>query len=142
MVKYNDCLSLPRPITSGVIRGSVLGPLLFLMYINDTCNIIKSGKPYLYADDLEIVYSYKPEVLSESLSLIQDDLNNLTIWSENWKLPFDLNRCGIMHFGKHPYELQLYLNKSRVQTLKSVHVSQLRLRTRYIYASFRVDIPH
>lgn len=121
MVNYNDCLSLPRPITSGVIQGSVLGPLLFLMYINDICNIIKSGKPYLYADDLKIVYSYKPEVLSESVRLIQDDLNNLTIWSEKWQLPFNLHKCGIMHFGKHPYEPQLYLNKSKVQTLNSVY---------------------
>ncbi|CAI2725549.1 unnamed protein product [Schistosoma spindalis] len=121
MVKYNDCLSSPKPITSGVIQGSVLGPLLFLMYINDICNTITFGKPYLYADDLKIVYSYKPETLNESVPLIQNDLNNLTIWSEKWQLPFNLNKCGIMQFGKHPYELQLDLNKSRVQTLKSVH---------------------
>ncbi|CAH8626797.1 unnamed protein product [Schistosoma haematobium] len=121
MVKYNDCLSSPRPITSGVIQGSVLGPLLFLMYINDICNTIEFGKPYLYADDLKIVYSYKPETLSESVSQIQKDLNNLTIWSEKWQLPFNLNKCGIMHFGKHPYKPRLHLNECIVQTLESVH---------------------
>lgn len=38
--------------------------------------------PYLYADDLKVVYSYKPEALSENLSWIQNDPNNLTIWRE------------------------------------------------------------
>ncbi|CAI2723993.1 unnamed protein product [Schistosoma spindalis] len=70
MVKYNDCLSSPKPITSGVIQESVLGSLLFLMYINDTCNTITFEKPYLHADDLKIVYSYKPETLNESVPLI------------------------------------------------------------------------
>ncbi|CAH8430722.1 unnamed protein product [Schistosoma guineensis] len=121
MVKCNDCLSSLRPITSGVIQGSELGPLLFLMYINDICNTIEFGKPYSYADDLKIVYSYKPETLSESVSQIEKDLNNLATWSEKCHLPFNLNKCGIMHFGKHPYKPQLHLNECRVQTLESVH---------------------
>lgn len=78
MAKYNDPLSSPEPITSEVIQGSALGPPLFLMYI---CNIIKIGRFHLYADDLKIVHSSKPEALSESVSQIWSDLNNLTIWS-------------------------------------------------------------
>ncbi|TNN05304.1 Reverse transcriptase SjR1, partial [Schistosoma japonicum] len=53
-LKYNNGLSLPKPNTSGVIQGSVLVPLLFIIYINDINNVIKHGRPYLYADDLKI----------------------------------------------------------------------------------------
>ncbi|CAH8617195.1 unnamed protein product [Schistosoma margrebowiei] len=42
------------------------------------------------------------------------------MWSEKWQLLINLNKCGIMHFGKHPYKPQLHLNESRVQTLESV----------------------
>ena len=51
VVKIGSELSIPHEIKSGVIQGSVLGPLLFLIYITDICNSIRSGTPYLFADD-------------------------------------------------------------------------------------------
>lgn len=91
------------------------------MYINDIYNTVKLGRSYLYADGLKIVFCFKPEVLNESVYQIQSYLNNRTIRSEKWKLSFNLNKCEIMHFGKHLYGLQLYLNKSKIQILISVH---------------------
>ncbi|KAK4471065.1 hypothetical protein MN116_000576, partial [Schistosoma mekongi] len=120
VVKYNDHLSSPKLITSGVVQGSVLGPLLFLMYINDICEVIHFGRPYLYADDLKIVYSFKPSASNEGTSDIQKDLDNLSIWSQKWQLPFNHSKCGIMQFGKYDVQQKLYLNECKIQTLSSV----------------------
>ncbi|KAK4471072.1 hypothetical protein MN116_000587 [Schistosoma mekongi] len=118
-VKFNNSLSSPKPITSGVIQGSVLGPLLFVIYINDINNVIKHGRPYLYADDLKIVYSFKPDSLEEGMTLIQKDLDNLTSWSQKWQLPLNYSKCGIMHIGNHNPQSTFYLNGSKVQILQS-----------------------
>ncbi|KAK4474273.1 hypothetical protein MN116_000361 [Schistosoma mekongi] len=64
IVKINSTLSKAEPVTSGVIQGSILGPLLFIAYINDICKCFIMGRPFLYADDLKIVYSFPPHEFS------------------------------------------------------------------------------
>ena len=76
LVKISHQLSKPQPITSGVIQGSVLGPILFLLFINDIVSVIKYGKPYLFADDIKIVYDFEYGDMCVE-SKIQQDLNSL-----------------------------------------------------------------
>ena len=90
-VKVDDCLSQFSTggfINSGVPQGSLLGPLLFLIYINDLNESILNGILYLYADDSSIFYPVKPGQESELTNFIQDDLDRLAIWSDIWKLEF------------------------------------------------------
>ena len=62
-------------------QGSVLGPLLFILYVNDIVSVINHSAHYLYADDLAIVTSFKsPEIMAR---LLQDDLNNIGTWCQN-----------------------------------------------------------
>ena len=50
-VTINNCLSQVLPVTSGVPQGSILGPLLFVIYINDLPDSIKDSQIFMYADD-------------------------------------------------------------------------------------------
>ena len=77
------------------LHGSILGPLLFLVYVND---IFSTTIPslFLFADDSQCFSSIK---CSEDCSLFQNDLDTLTQWSQYWKLKFDVPKCVYVKFG-------------------------------------------
>ena len=85
-----------RPVTSGVPQGSVLGPLLFLIYINDideglTSKIIK------FADDTKL---YRRVVCREDQLQLQRDIDQIHGWSNTWQMSFNPFKCKALHFGK------------------------------------------
>ena len=82
-------------VTSGVPQGSVLGPLLFIIYVNDMDDEI-SAKISKFADDTKLGMNVaKPEKIEE----LQEDLRKLGEWSEKWQMPFNVNKCKVMHTG-------------------------------------------
>ena len=80
-------------VKSGVPQGSVRGPILFVLYINDMPKVVENTCK-LFAEDAKL--SGKA---TNSVS-IQDDLNNLTEWSLTWQLPFNCGKCKCLHIGK------------------------------------------
>ena len=93
------------PVWSGVPQGSVLGPVLFLIYINDLLEgIVSSGK--LFADDSKLFKSIKSEL---DRNILQEDLLKLQAWSRKWLLQFNEKKCKVMHIGRsNPgYEYQM-----------------------------------
>ena len=89
----SGALSSPAPVTSGVVQGSVLGPTLFLLYINDILQCIQNGSPFLFADDVKIVYSSFPSHIDQLCSNIKQDLESLDKWSDHSGLTFSTNKC-------------------------------------------------
>ncbi|CAB4043417.1 Hypothetical predicted protein, partial [Paramuricea clavata] len=80
-------------VTSGVPQGSILGPALFVLFINDMPDVIsESGTLALFADDAKCLRTINSDADCVAL---QRDLNNLTTWSAEWKLPFNIDKCTI-----------------------------------------------
>ena len=95
-VVVNGILSTPTPVLSGIPQGSVLGPLLFLIYVNDLPSDICSSL-MLFADDTKI---YRCIQSTEDAETLQADLNTLSQWSTTWQLPFNVDKCKVLHFGQ------------------------------------------
>ena len=74
----------PATVLSGILQGSVLGPILFVIYINDLPEVVTCGT-YLFADDTKI--SRQITTKEDALQL-QSDINSLEKWSQKWLLTF------------------------------------------------------
>lgn len=84
-----------KPVTSGIPQGSVLGPVLFICYVNDMpLNIHSNIK--IFADDTKLFSKIDSKSDSENL---QQDLTNLEAWTNIWQLRFNATKCKVMHIG-------------------------------------------
>ena len=95
-VCVHDTVSLWHNVTSGIPQGSVLGPVLFLLYINDLPDNVTSNV-YMFADDTKI---YRPMTSHEDTTILQNDLDCLQSWLAKWLLNFNLHKCKVMSITK------------------------------------------
>ena len=84
-------------VISGIPQGSVLGPILFVIFINDLPDVTNSTCQ-LFADDAKLFRGVHLRDSSGNYNL-QEDINSLTNWSHKWKLPFNINKCKCLHIG-------------------------------------------
>ena len=87
------------PVTSGVPQGTVLGPILFLVYINDLPECISNSTVRLFADDC-ILYR-QIDSIADCVKL-QDDLNALQHWEDMWLMTFNGKKCKTMRVSSSP----------------------------------------
>ena len=92
VVVVNGTSSQPANVTSGVPQGTVLGPLLFLIYINDIAKEIASDIR-LFADDSIL---YRQVLTMEDHIILQRDLHRLEEWARTWKMKFNVKKCAVM----------------------------------------------
>ena len=95
-VVVEGCASGKVPVTSGVPQGSVLGPMLFLVYINEIVDKTSSAVR-LFADDTII---YRPITTSNDQTTLQKDLNVLDHWSRVWQMEFHPSKCQTLHITR------------------------------------------
>lgn len=96
-VTINGCTSKWENVTSGIPQGSVLGPVLFIIYINDLPDVIQNLSK-IFADDTKMYSKINNRTDSTKL---QDDLDNLIIWSEKWQMAFNVDKCKVIHYGQN-----------------------------------------
>ena len=85
------------PITSGVPQGSVLGPLLFLLYINDLPRVIQNDSR-LFADDTSIIYEF--DQVDDVTIRMNNDLRRISEWARTWLISFNAAKTKFMVISK------------------------------------------
>ena len=100
-VRVGESFSHWVEVKSGVPQGSVLGPALFLAFINDLPENITGGNIKLFADDAKIYRSTNSE---DDSKVLQHDLDSLVNWSSKWSLNLNPSKCKVLHASKNPRE--------------------------------------
>lgn len=121
-VKFKSLLSSPINVHSGVPQGSHLGPMLFIMYINDLPDYLDYANVLLYADDVKLFYKIDSTNDCEKL---QHDFNNLSEWSNANFLQLNLKKCKTMSFNRLKTEVHYTYNLSGASLEKCILFNDL-----------------
>ena len=117
------------PVTSGVPQGTVRGPVLFLVYINDLSEYMKSSQLRLFADDSIIYKTIKSPKDCDSL---HEDLDAAARWESDWLMTFHPDKCSVLTITNKnlqdwsPYSCSSYNNintyRPKNQTISSIYI--------------------
>jgi len=98
-VVINGESSEPQEVKSGVPQGSLLGPVLFSVYLNDIDLIVELITLLIkFADDTKLAHEIRNE---EDRKLLQQCLDELMAWAARWGMAFNTAKCKVMHVGRH-----------------------------------------
>ncbi|MCG7868954.1 MAG: reverse transcriptase family protein, partial [Candidatus Thiodiazotropha taylori] len=118
--------SSSSPVTSGVPQGTVLGPLLFLIYINDLPSRV-SSTARLFADDCLL---YREISSQEDAASLQEDLDHLQEWERDWQMLFNPDKCE---------HIRITNKRKIVQTSYNIHGHVLKETTKAKYLGVTID---
>ena len=112
-VRVNSTYSNYTKVRSGIPQGSILGPLLFVIFINDLPEGLSSHCK-IFADDTKLYGS------PEDHDSIQEDLLKLMSWSDLWQLKFNIEKCSVLHMGKNNPMKNYYMDINSKTTLSKI----------------------
>ena len=118
-VKFNNSCSDQMKMLCGVPQGSILGPLLFILYINDICNVSNVLEFILFADDTNIFCSGNDIITLRRV--VNDELKKLNTWFDFNKLSLNVKKTNYMIFTSRVVqnELELYINNEKIEKVQS-----------------------
>ena len=121
-------MSSPINVTSGVPQGSVLGPLLFLIYINDLPDYIQNNSTVkMFADDTIIYHSITNQ---QDTNALQEDLDALQRWESDWLMHFHPQKCQTMHITN---------KRNIIQSTYTIHNHNLQSTNTAKYLGIHID---
>jgi hypothetical protein len=97
-VRINGVFSFWSTVISGVSQGSILCPLIVLIYINDMIESCVNGELFLYADDSEM---FKHILKPDDSSALQFDLDRKKEWSDKSLVTLNVAKCKVVSYGHH-----------------------------------------
>ena len=113
------------PVTSGVPQGSILGPLLFLLYINDLPDALSPNTLCaIFADDTKI---YRHVQSHQDHLILQRDITNVHKWSKSWGLTFNKDKCNIISLKRHPNPIEFLYSMDNITLTRTTTVNDLGL---------------
>ena len=101
-VSVGQSVSSVPPVLSGVPQGSILGPLLFIVFVNNLPSSVLSSSIFLFADDAKCVM---PVSSITDCQLLQNDLTRLVEWSTTWNLLLNEDKCSVFHLTASQFPL-------------------------------------
>ena len=151
-VRVGSSMSSVCSVTSGIPQGSCLGPLLFILYINDVTDGFVGVSAKLFADDLKLY----TEIDTDSSEIhFQSHLDILFSWASSWQLGISYSKCCILRLGRDPSQFPFSFNNTPIVTsdlvkdlgvymtpdlsfASHIHdfVSRAKLRSALIFRSF------
>ena len=114
-VVVNGKLSSWADILSGIPQGSVLGPILFVIFINDLPDVVSSTAK-IFADDTKLFRAIR---ITEDHDVLQQDLDNLVEWSNKWQLEFNETKCKSLHLGSSNQRLNYQMNSQLLEDTRN-----------------------
>ena len=119
-VVINGAESSLLDVVSGVPQGSILGPLLFLLYVNDMPNVVdKDSLTGLFADDAKVCRHIKS---LRDCQILQNDLKLLNEWAKKWGMKFNPQKCQCLTFTRkrNPFIFDYSINGVALERVDSV----------------------
>ena len=118
-VSFNNCHSEILNVSCGVPQGSIFGPKLFIMYINDICKLSQVFKYILFADDTNLLCCERD--LNELVRMINGGLEQMQTWFSVNRLPLNISKTNYMIFGNRRItaDICVRINKEKINRVNS-----------------------
>jgi len=126
-VLVESCTSSTKKVLSGVCQGTVLGPLMYLLFINDIDTNITSSIP-LYADDCVL---YRVIKSPQDRDLLQQDLNQLVQWTQTWQMKLNIEKCVSISCNISPVSIPVvyYISENALEIVDQHDYLGVRLHS-------------
>lgn len=116
-VKFRNTISREIEVLSGVPQGSHLGPVLFILFINDLPTVVQHSNVLMYADDVKIFRSFRDP---NEYDLLQTDLDNFSTWCKVNLMELNILKCKQMSFFRSGrMQIPYFLNEVQLESVES-----------------------
>ena len=136
-VKVGSSISRSLPVISGVPQGSVLGPLLFNLFINDLTDSSNSITVKLFADDVKL---YTDLTLPQAAANFQSYLNFVKSWADTWQLTIATSKCNVLELGSRPSHATFNLSGTPIELSTTVKDLGITIDSKLRFTQHITDI--